>query len=123
MNGLWTVTHLPVGMDRLRTAKDKWTDWNGCPQSTHTYLGQVIEWMSDLTTAAWKTARLVTAVSHTDHSKNDDEIFLKLGIRKKEVERTESSGQTQGQLSQITPWIKYHISVDGDYTIQLCFGY
>ncbi len=100
---LWTVPHLPADMDSLWTAKDKWTSRDSCPQPAHTCLGQVIEWTSDLTTAAWITARLNDAVTHTDHSENGGEILLISGDRKKEVEWTKSEIQTQEGLPQINP--------------------
>jgi hypothetical protein len=53
---LWTVPHL--------------TDGAG------TILGQVIEWTTDLPTAAWITARLDAAVTHTDHSALGDKIIF-----------------------------------------------
>jgi hypothetical protein len=59
---LWTVTHLTEAMDSSGTAEDS------RPQPDHNLLGQVIVWTSDLTTAAWITARLDVAVTHTDHS-------------------------------------------------------
>jgi hypothetical protein len=62
---LWTVTHLPEGMDILGTALDEWTSR---PQDAHTLLGQVNEWTTDLPTAAWITARMDDAVTHTAHS-------------------------------------------------------
>ena len=59
---LWTVTGLPVGMDRPWTAKN---DRTSRPQSDHTYLGQVIKRTFDLTTAPWITAQSDDAVTHT----------------------------------------------------------
>jgi len=71
---LWTVPHLPEGMDTLWTAQDKWTNSKSCPQAANPLLGQVIKRTSDLPTAAWITARLDAAVTHTDHSDNGDEV-------------------------------------------------
>lgn len=59
---LWTVTHLTEAMDSPWTAEDS------RPQPDHNLLGQVIIGTSDLTTAAWITAHLDVAVTHTDHS-------------------------------------------------------
>ncbi len=70
-----TVTYLTAGMDSPWTAKDKWTNSTSCPQPDHTCLGQAIKWTSALTTATWITARLDTAVTHTDPS-DYGEIFL-----------------------------------------------
>ena len=73
-NTLWTVPHLPEGMDTLWTAHDKRTNSKGCPQAAHPLLGQVIKKTSDLPTTAWITARLDPAVTHTDHS-DDGDVF------------------------------------------------
>jgi hypothetical protein len=80
-NTLWTVTHLTEAMDSLGTAEDS------RPQPDHNLLGQVIVWTSDLSTAAWITA---SAVTHTDHSVYDYDIFSHWGKgnRKKEFKRT-----------------------------------
>jgi len=71
---LWTVTQLTVGMDSLWTAQFDWT--KSCPQPDHTHLGQVIVWSTDFSTAAWITARLVIAVTHTAHSFNSGSLFF-----------------------------------------------
>ena len=66
---LWTVTHLTEAVDSSGTAE------NSRPQPDHNLLGQVIVWTSDLTTAAWITAQLDVAVTHTDHSVYGDNFF------------------------------------------------
>jgi hypothetical protein len=62
---LWTVTHLPEGMDSLCTAQDEKTSR---PQTAHTLLGQVIDRTTDLPTAAWITAQIDVAVTHTRYN-------------------------------------------------------
>jgi hypothetical protein len=99
---LWTVPQLAVGMDSLWTAQDEWTKC--CPQAVHTDLGQVIAWTSDLPTAAWITARMGVAVTHTAHSGYDGEFFLlKMENKKTEIKWTKTKTRTQERLSQITP--------------------
>ena len=93
---LWTVPHLTEGMDILWTALDKWTSR---PQDAHPLLGQVIKWTTDLPTAAWITARLDVAVTHTDHSDDDYRYFLR---KKEEHDRTNSKNINRRALSQIT---------------------
>lgn len=66
---LWTVTHLTEDMDSSGTAEDS------RPLPDHNLLGQVIVWTSDLSTAAWITALLDAAVTHTDHSVCYDDLF------------------------------------------------
>jgi hypothetical protein len=84
-----TVTYLTAGMDSPWTAKDKWTNsTSSCPQPDHTCLGQAIKWTSALTTATWITARLDTAVTHTDPSDYGEVISFFLGKKKKENKRT-----------------------------------
>jgi hypothetical protein len=75
---LWTVPHL--------------TDGAG------TILGQVIEWTTDLPTAAWITARLDAAVTHTDHSVDGDRNYFLW--KQGQYDRTNSDNNKPGELSQ-----------------------
>ena len=85
---LWTVPHLPAGMDSLWTAQDEWTHLESCPQPAHPCLGQVNDWTKDLPTAAWITARLDDAVTHTAHNHCGDWSLKIHKGRKREVDRT-----------------------------------
>lgn len=78
---LWTVTQLTADMDSLWTAQNEWT--TSRPQPAHTRLGQVIDWTPDLPTAAWITARLDVAVTHTAHRSDDNDFFLSGKEKKK----------------------------------------
>lgn len=95
-----TVTYLTAGMDSPWTAKDEWTNSTSCPQPDHTFLGQAIKWTSALTTDTWITARLDTAVTHTDPSDYGEVILFFWGKRKekqKENERTKRGIHVFGQ--------------------------
>ena len=92
-DALGTVTHLTEAMDSLGTAEDS------RPQPDHNLLGQVIVWTSDLTTAAWITAQLDNAVTHTDHSVYDYESFFTGGGKKRE--KRNSNGRS-GELLPLT---------------------
>jgi hypothetical protein len=89
---LWTVPQLTEGMDILWTAQDKWT--KSRPQDAHPLLGQVNEWTTDLPTAAWITARLDVAVTHTDHSDDGDKYFFE----KKRAKRPDKTGKPKSKI-------------------------
>ena len=93
-----TVTYLTAGMDRPWTAKDEWTNSTSCPQPAHTCLGQAIKWTSVLTTDTWITARLDTAVTHTDPSDYGDENLFFLGKRKRKTNGQKGRIHEFGQL-------------------------
>jgi hypothetical protein len=78
-------------MDSPWTAKDKWTNSTSCPQPDHTCLGQAIKWTSALTTDTWITARLDTAVTHTDPS-DYGEVNLFFWGEKEKGKRTDKKG-------------------------------
>jgi hypothetical protein len=101
-DALWTVPHLTSEMDSLWAVNDEWTNSKCRPQPPHIRLGQAIEWSSGLTTAAWITARLDDAVTHTDHSDDCDYIFLWRGKKNKEINWTISRIYNQRGFSQIT---------------------
>jgi hypothetical protein len=91
---LWTVPQLTEGMDILWTAQDEWTKSKSRPQDAHPLLGQVIEWTTDLPTAAWITAQSDVAVTHTDHSDDDYPYFFeeKTGTRSDKFKKHKSKG-------------------------------
>ena len=77
-NTLWTVTHLTEGASTL--------------------LGQVIDWSTALPTAAWITAQIDVAVTHTDHSVDGDRNYF--SWKQGQYERTNSENNNQVALSQ-----------------------
>ena len=99
IEALWTVTQLTEAMDSLGTAEDS------RPQPGHNLLGQVIVWTSDLTTAAWITA---AAVTHTDHSVYDYEIFLQGGKEEKKKGIQMDDPGNLFPLTQNLSWLDVH---------------
>ena len=89
---LWTVPQLTEGMDILWTALDERTSR---PQDAHPLLGQVIECTTDLPTAAWITAQIDVAVTHTDHSDDGDDKYF---FEKRRAKRSDKTRKPKSKI-------------------------